>query len=400
MMKAVIFDPVSGASGDMIIGSLIDIGARKDIVENAMTCITDFGEVEVDITKTNRLGIGGIRVSVTSDDSGNRKYIDIVRAVESCGLDDAIIRDAIAIYDKIAYAESKIHGIPQNRLHFHEVGTADAIADVMGACAAFHDLGFRKYAIQSTPVYVGSGFVDTKHGYLPVPTPATLEILCNSSLILRGGPVEEELLTPTGAAILAQFVQKCDIFFPEIAAKKIGYGAGSKELDMPNVLRIVVGEMDALIHDSIEVLETNVDDVTGEILGNLLEELMKLGAKDVAIIPATMKKGRSGHIIQIIAKSADVGVLARKVIEETGSLGVRVIPTRHRLIAKRKMASVAIEVAGKKHKAGVKIATDSNGKLMNISAEFDDCKRIANENGIPLKEVIRKVEEVAWSRFK
>ncbi len=208
------------------------------------------------------------------------------------------------------------------------------------------------------------------------------------------------MLTPTGAAILAHFVQKCSTFFPEIAVKKIGYGAGSKELEMPNALRIVVGEMDALIHDSIEVLETNVDDVTGEILGNLLEELMKLGAKDVAIIPATMKKGRSGHIIQIIAKPADVSVLARKVIEETGSLGVRIMPVRHRLIAKRKMASVAIEIAGKKHKADVKIATDSNGKLMNISAEFEDCKRIANENGIPVKEVIRRVEEVAWSRFK
>ena len=399
-MKAVVFDPTSGASGDMIIGSLVDLGARKDIVENAMTCIADFGEVEVDITKTNRLGIGGTRVSVTSDDSGNRRYTDIVKAVESCGLDDAIIRDAIAIYERIADAESRIHGIPKNRLHFHEVGTADAIADVMGACAAFHNLGFRECAIQSTPVYVGSGFVDTKHGRLPVPAPATLEILCNSSLILRGGPVEEELLTPTGAAILAHFVQKCDIFFPEIAVKKIGYGAGSKELDIPNALRIVIGEMDALIHDSIEVLETNVDDVTGEILGNLLEELMKLGAKDVAIIPATMKKGRSGHIIQIIAKSTDVGVLARKVIEETGSLGVRVIPTRHRRIAKRKMASVAIEVAGRKHKADVKIATDNNGKLVNISAEFDDCKRIANENGIPVKEAIRRVEEVAWSRFK
>lgn len=399
-MKAVVFDPTSGASGDMIIGSLVDLGARKDIVENAMTCIADFGEVEVDITKTNRLGIGGTRVNVTSDDSGDRRYTDIVKAVESCGLDDAIIRDAIAIYERIADAESRIHGMPKNRLHFHEVGTADAIADVMGACAAFHDLGFRECTIQSTPVYVGSGFVDTKHGRLSVPAPATLEILCDSSLILRGGPVEEELLTPTGAAILAHFVQKCDIFFPEIAIKKIGYGAGSKELDMPNVLRIVIGEMDTLIHDSIVVLETNVDDVTGEILGNLLEELMKLGAKDVAIIPATMKKGRSGHIIQIIAKPADVGVLARKVIEETGSLGVRVMPTRHRLIAKRKMASVAIEVAGRKHKADVKIATDNNGKLVNISAEFDDCKRIANENGIPVKEVIRRVEEVAWSRFK
>lgn len=399
-MKVVVFDPISGASGDMIIGSLVDIGARKSIIEDAMTCIADFGEVEVDIIKTNRSGIDGTEVSVTSEDNGDRGYMEITRAVESCGLDDAIIRDATAIYERIADAESKVHGVPKNRLHFHEVGATDAIADVMGACAAFHDLGFRGCAIHSTPVYVGGGFVNTKHGRLPVPAPATLEILHNSSLIFRGGPVEEELLTPTGAAILAHFIQKCDIFFPEIVVKKIGYGAGSKDLDIPNVLRVVMGEMDALIHDPIEVLETNVDDVTGEILGNLLDELMRLGAKDVAIIPATMKKGRSGHVIQIIAKPADVGVLARKVIEETGSLGVRVIPTRHRLIARRETASVTIDIVGRKYKAGIKIATDRNGCLLNISAEFDDCKRIANENGIPVKEVIRKVEEVAWSRFK
>jgi len=197
----------------------------------------------------------------------------------------------------------------------------------------------------------------------------------------RGGPVQEELLTPTGGAILAHFVQKCDEFFPQMCAEKIGYGAGSKDLDVPNVLR---GEVeDALVFDQIEVLETNVDDVSGEVLGNLIDELIGLGARDVAVIPAMMKKGRPGHIIQVIAKSEDVDVLARKIVQETGSLGVR----------------VTIDIAGKNRKVGVKIATDTQGNILNISAEFDDCKKVAKEIGVPVREVIRKAEEIAWGQF-
>ncbi|MBU2617524.1 MAG: DUF111 family protein, partial [Euryarchaeota archaeon] len=169
--------------------------------------------------------------------------------------------------------------------------------------------------------------------------------------------------------------------------------------EIPNVLRTVIGETDEMLtSDRIEVLETNVDDVTGEVLGYLIDELMSSGARDVAITPATMKKGRAGHIIRVIAQPADTGRLARKIAQETGSLGIRVTPVK-RLIAERKTSSVMINISGKKREVRVKIATDARGRILNVSAEFEDCKKVAEELSVPIREVIRKVEDVAWSQL-
>ncbi len=182
--------------------------------------------------------------------------------------------------------------------------------------------------------------------------------------------------------------------------ERIGYGAGSRDLFIPNVLRIISGEVDdALIQDRIEILETNVDDVTGQVLGNLIDELLDAGALDVSVIPATMKKGRSGHIIQVITKPENSTVLSRKIMEETGSLGIRIIPVKHRLIAEREINEVELMIDGKKFPVAVKIARDLRGVLLNISAEFDDCKITALESGIPVRDVIRLAEEKARKSF-
>ncbi len=187
---------------------------------------------------------------------------------------------------------------------------------------------------------------------------------------------------------------------PAIKTEAVGYGAGSRDFHVPNVLRIIKGEVDdSLISDRIEMLETNVDDVTGQVLSNLIEVLMDAGARDVSIIPATMKKGRSGHIIQVIAKPQDSSRLARKIIEETGSLGVRVIPIKHRLIARREMDKVSIFLNGRDFLISVKVARDLRGALLNISAEFDECKKASQESGIPVRDVIRLTEEEARKNF-
>ena len=396
MMKEVVFDPFSGASGDMIVASLVDLGANKKAVKEAMTSI---GDIRVDISRVSKLGIGATKVNVTSADDRGREYTKIIDVIKASGLEDVVMADSLAIFERVADAESKVHETPKDRLRFHEVGAADAIADVIGACAAFHDLGFDKCEIHSTPVRIGGGFVDTSHGRLPVPAPATLEILSNSCLMYEGGPVTQELLTPTGAAILAHFVDECNVFFPQITVERIGYGAGARDLEIPNVLRTVIGETDEMLtSDRIEVLETNVDDVTGEVLGYLIDELMSSGARDVAITPATMKKGRTGHVIRVIAQPADTGRLARKIAQETGSLGIRVTPVK-RLIAERKTSSVMINISGKKREVRVKIATDSLGRILNVSAEFEDCKEVAKELSVPIREVIRKAEDVAWSQL-
>jgi pyridinium-3,5-bisthiocarboxylic acid mononucleotide nickel chelatase len=336
---------------------------------------------------------------VETKEEGSRSYAEIIAHIESLNLEQEIKKGALAIFRIMAEAESKVHGEGLESLHFHELGQEDAIADVIGACAAFHSLGFHNCKILCTPIAVGSGYVDLRHGKFPVPAPATFEILKSSNLIWHSGPVEHELLTPTGAAILAHFAEQAKSF-PQMTINKIGYGAGYKDLEIPNVLRTIEGEIsDALIEDDIEMIETNVDNVTGEVLGNLIENLLNAGAKDVCVIPATMKKGRSGHIIQAIAKPEDSQKLARKIIEETGSLGVRIIPVKHRLIAARNMDSVKIIVKGMKYRVPVKIARDANGALLNISAEFEDCKKISNAAGVPVKEVMRGAEEEARKIF-
>ncbi len=417
-----------GASGDMIIASLIDLGANPAHIKEIMESVAP---VTVDIERTTKKGISAtrVRVSEIADKSETSTYPEIVADIRSSGLPDTIVRDALAIFSRIASAESRVHGVSEDELHLHELGQADAIADVVGASAAIHDLAPSK--VFCARIVAGRGFVDTAHGRCPVPAPATLEILAGSGLSWEYGSIEHELLTPTGAAILAHLADRAE---PSgsgsgigggCVATGIGYGAGKADLEIPNVLRVIRcederqgqgqdhvhghiqgqgtgadvdrGEDAYLWRDGVEVLETSVDDVTGEVLGNLIDELMAMGACDAIVIPATMKKGRSGHLIQVIAKPGDSARIARRIIEETGSLGVRISTTKHRLIAKRKMESVRIEIDGTEWDAAVKIATDESGRILSISAEFEDAKTIAQKTGVPVREVMRRIVDIAWA---
>nr|QNO49473.1 pyridinium-3,5-bisthiocarboxylic acid mononucleotide nickel insertion protein [Methanosarcinales archaeon ANME-2c ERB4] len=425
-MTCLIFDPFMGASGDMIIASLINLGANPAHIKEIMESVAP---VTVDIGRTTKKGISAtrVRVSEIADKSETSTYPEIASNIRSSGLPDPITRDALAIFSRIASAESRVHGVSEDELHLHELGQADAIADVAGASAAIHDLAPSK--VFCARIVAGRGFVDTAHGRCPVPAPATLEILAGSGLSWEYGSIEHELLTPTGAAILAHLAEQAEPGSGGgCVATGIGYGAGKADLEIPNVLRVIrcederrgqrqdpvqdqvhghvhgsgVGaDMDrggnaSLLHDNVEVLETSVDDVTGEVLGNLIDELMAMGANDAIVIPATMKKGRSGHLIQVIAKPGDSARIARRIIEETGSLGVRISPTKHRLIAKRKMESVRIGIDGTEWDAAVKIATDEDGCVLSISAEFEDAKTIAKKTGVPVREVMRRIVDLAW----
>jgi len=395
-MQALVFDPFSGASGDMIIASLIDLGVDASVVCEAMECAAD---VSVSVNRVTKRGIAAakVEVKVKTENEYSRGYPELLDKIRSASLPGRVEKDVLAVFSLLADAESKVHGQTLENIHFHEVGQNDAIADVVGACTAVHELEWEM--IYCTPITTGSGFVGSAHGTLPVPAPATLEILRAGRMLFKGGTVRRELLTPTGAALLSYFSTIVDSF-PQSTPIRVGYGAGDADTSHPNVLRTVLaGVDDALIQDHIEVLETNVDDVTGEVLGNLIEQLLEMGARDVTITPATMKKGRAGHIIHVIAKSHDTSKLARKIITETGSLGVRVIPTRHRLIADRRMDSVRITIGEHEFGIAVKIAQDTHGALLNISAEFEDCKKVAKVCGVPLKDVIRRAEGAAWERF-
>lgn len=395
-MKALIFNPFSGAAGDMILGCTLNLGADQNTVKELIEASVD---VSVDIKEVVKKGIKALDVRINVPEKEPvRTYPELVEAVKAAGLPSEVESSALDIFLKLAEAEASVHGQPDlENLHFHEVGQSDALADIIGSSAAIHSLNYD--SVFCTPINVGSGTIACAHGILPVPAPATLEILRKGKFYFRGGSEQKELLTPTGAAILAHFARPVETF-PQGRVISIGYGAGDSELAGPNVLQGVLSELDScLVPDIIEVLETNADDVSGEVLGNLFEELLAMGARDVAILPATMKKGRPAHVIKVIAKPEDTAKLARKIIIETGSLGVRVIPTRHRLMAARRIESIKFEVEGQVYEAAVKIARDSEGVLLNISAEFEDCKKIAKTSGVPVKEVMRRAEETARKLF-
>lgn len=394
-MKALVFEPFSGASGDMIIGSLLDLGAKESKIADALSVF----HLELEVKEVEKRGIVAKKVEFISEGEKYaerarkvQSYRDIVRRIENSGLSKEIIQNSLSVFEKIANAEAKVHGEQKERLTFHEIGALDTIGDLVGSVIAFLDI--HPDIIISTPISVGSGFVEAEHGILPVPAPATVEILKDASLLYQGGPFvsASELLTPTGAAILAHFVHRSEPFLPQMRIEKTGYGAGSKDLPLPNVLRVSLGEIGDLFKDDVEVLETNVDNVTGEVLGNLIEVLMADGAKDVTIVPALMKKGRTGYIITVITASHDASRIAYRIMEETGSLGVRVMHVKHRFVADREEKKVKVRIKGIEKEIGVKIGRDARGNVLTVAAEFEDVKRVANELKMPLKEVTKIVE--------
>lgn len=393
-MRSLIFEPFSGAAGDMILASLIGLGADRERVRETIESAVD---VSVTVGSVSKRGIGAVDVKIhVPHETHSRSYCELTDVIKNAGLHAAVERSALGVFAIMAEAESRIHGLPLDELHFHEVGQKDALADVIGSCFAVHEIAAD--AILCTPANVGGGKVKAAHGMMSVPAPATLEILRQSGLLFYGSGTRE-LLTPTGAALLAYFAKPVENI-PRGRVISVGYGAGDADTEDPNVLRTILMEVqDTLSRDTIEVLETNVDDVTGEVLGNLFDILLSAGARDVTIIPATMKKGRTGHIIKVITKPQDSDHVARVLMKETGTLGVRVISTRHRYVADRRMEKVTLSIRGEEFGVAVKIAQDKCGEILHMSAEYEDCRRVAGIARVPLKEVIRRVEEEAWERF-
>jgi uncharacterized protein (TIGR00299 family) protein len=388
-MKVLLFDPFAGASGDMTIGCLLDLGADQTAVREAIESLG----CRLEINKEQKSHIQATRARVTSDER-YQSLKEAVSLLKNANLEHQAKDRALRIIDTLATAESRVHGVHKEEARFHEIGALDALADIAGSCAAMHSLNVEK--VFSLPISVGGGFVQSAHGLLPVPGPAALEILRSHQIPWKGGPVDLELLTPTGAAIFANLVDLFIDSHPSIRAESVGYGAGSRDSQLPNALRGVIGQIERhLTADSVVQLETNIDDVTGELLGNLVDLLMEAGALDASIVPAVMKKGRPGNVISAIVRQDDIEKLSRLIMQETGSLGVRVFPSVHRYIAKRVARTVTVEIDGSSYQASVKISR-LGGAILNIKPEFEDCKNIAAKTGLPLRAVIKKVEDVGW----
>ena len=322
----------------------------------------------------------------------HRSYTEVLDIVDAMDLPDSVAADAKAVFEILGRAESEVHGTALDDTHFHEVGADDAIADVVGAALLFADLGPDR--IVTTPVSAGGGEVSMSHGTYPVPAPAVVNVAARASWELQGGPVDAELLTPTGAAILAHFAEGVDTL-PPLRVERVGYGAGGYDFpDRPNVLRATVGEGEgSLAAEDIRVLETNLDDATPETLGALQETLKAVGARDVSVLPATMKKSRPGHLVKVIVRPEDAERVARRLAEETGTLGVRDAGARHRWVASREYETVTLDIEGETYEVTVKVASDADGVVYDVSAEHDDALAAALETELSVREVRRRAEE-------
>ncbi|WP_254810161.1 nickel pincer cofactor biosynthesis protein LarC [Natronosalvus amylolyticus] len=323
----------------------------------------------------------------------HRSYLEVREIVEGMDLESDIESTAIAIFERLGKAEASVHGTDLESIHFHEVGADDAIADIVGAVALLADLAVEQ--VVTTPLSVGGGTRSMSHGEYPIPAPAVLEIVERADWAIAGGPVETELLTPTGAAILAEVADGVDTL-PSMQVDKTGYGAGGYDLDPhPNVLRALLasrGGDRSLERDDIAVLETNLDDVAPEVLGGLHQRLGEVGARDVSIVPLTMKKSRPGHLVKVICKPEDRDAVARRLAEETGTLGIRETGASHRWIANRAFETVSLEVAGDTYDVTVKIGSDNDGEVYDVSAEYDDVAAVAAETGEPIRSIARRAE--------
>ncbi|WP_338729484.1 nickel pincer cofactor biosynthesis protein LarC [Haladaptatus sp. DJG-WS-42] len=432
-MRTVAFDGRMGASGDMLLGALLAAGADEAVLAPVEAAL----DIRYDIDTVDKNGISATKANVllTSDTADtaashhahedaegydheqshehdhahphdhshthdhthaegagpNRTYAEVIDIVEAMGLPEDVEVDAKAVFRILGEAEATVHNAPLEDTHFHEVGADDAIADVVGACLLFADLAPDQ--VLTTPLSVGGGEAEMAHGTYPIPTPAVVEIAAKADWELQGGPVDAELLTPTGAAILAHFARGIDAL-PAMTLEQSGYGAGGWTFpERPNVLRALVGAArGGLVPEAITVLETNLDDAPPEVLGGLQETLKAVGARDVSIVPVTMKKARPGHLVKVIVRAEDAARVAQKLAEETGTLGIREMVARHRWTAKRRFETTTLDIEGTTYDVSVKLASDADDTLYDVSAEYDDAAAVANETGLPIREVMRRAE--------
>ena len=397
----VIIDPQnSGISGNMVIGALIDHGLKTEVVIDVMEYYASyFGDIKVEIRKVRKSGISASFVDVECHDNASIKYTELIEVLESIkhsAITPDIMKRSKNVFNTLAEAEACVHGTTLEEIHFHEVGAADAVADVIGAAYSFHKLGMDNQMVYGMPVALGGGRIKSIHGMLSVPAPATLEILKNVPVF--GGPVNQELTTPTGAALLVNMVDKFTNYYPLLTNKKIGYGAGKMELTFPNVLRILDGNPE-IETDHVSILETNIDNVTGELMGHIFNVLSQYGARDVSIIPTTTKKNRPGYLLRVIAKPMDCDTLSEVIIRETGTLGVRVIPYVHRNITSRKIIPVQVDINGKKVEIRIKVGMIGN-EIISVKPEYEDARKVSEENGISLKDVMNSANEAFMEKSK
>lgn len=384
MTKAAYFQCIGGASGDMILGALVDAGLSPKTLNDALERVGAAG-VSLSFERSRRGGLEGTfaRVELDADAERTRSFADFIETVEASTLSARVKARSVAIFRRMERAESLVHGVDAAHLHLHELGTLDTLADVVGAVAGLEALGVER--IHSSPFPMGSGVFRSAHGVLPVPSPATsaLFTMASAPLIAAPGGAERtgEMVTPTGAAIITELAEFSQ---PRMEMSALGYGLGARDPEAyPNALGVWLGETETAPPDGLVLLETNLDDATGEILGYVHERLFAMGARDVWFTPIQMKKNRPATMLSAIVNAADERRAVALAMRETGALGVRARPiTRHE--AQREIRQVQTPWGT----VGVKVGA-LDGETITASPEYEDCRRVALETGLPLAEVYR-----------
>ncbi|HVL91321.1 MAG TPA: nickel pincer cofactor biosynthesis protein LarC [Actinomycetota bacterium] len=388
MSTVAYFDCFSGVAGDMTLGALIDAGVPLDEIEAGLAKLP-IEPFELEVTRVERLGISAIGVRVRAADTGVLRTYAAVRAlIEQAELAERPKELALTIFRRLAEAEAKVHGKEVSRVAFHELGSVDTLVDIVGASIALDLLGIEE--VHASAVATGMGMIRTDHGIYPVPGPAVVELLKGAPMYSRGIPTE--LVTPTGAAILAATARSFGDM-PQIRVKTVGYGAGTRELEIPNVLRVIVGEMVADEQFGpvpAVVLESNIDDMNPELYEYVLERLFSVGAQDVWTTPIVMKKGRPAVTLSILCGPAEEQAVREVLFSETTTLGLR-----RRAVEKWMLPREVITVQVEGGTVRVKVARAFGGRVTGASPEYADCVRVAREAQRPLKDVYAEAAAAA-----
>lgn len=404
-MVVIIDSQIAGISGDMLLSALINIGAKKskiiDGIRVAENYLSGSKIQKIDFEKTVKHGTEATQLLLDiKENTYERRGIEIQECItlasDKIGLSEKAKVFARESIRSLINAESKIHGEPIESVHFHEASSIDTVVDIVGTAIALDDLNFFAEEIISTPVAIGGGTLSFSHGMVSNPASAILEIFRNTNIIISGGQVKDELTTPTGASLLVNLTKNCFEFYPSMKVKSIGYGAGKKNFEgFANVLKIVRGEKtDHFQHDSVQILETNIDDVSGEVLGHLIDKIMSNGAKDITISSAITKKGRPAHLVSIICDSESINDILDTLVSETGTLGIR-IRTSSRYIVPRVMITVPIVIHGKNFAVKCNVIKN-NDDMKHFKVESSDIKSIADSLSLSFKDV----NEIVRSQVK
>ena len=392
---------IAGISGDMILSSLVDLGANKSKIIEGIKKSADLLDgttiKKLDFVKVQKNGKSATQLILEIDENiHERKGIDMKKCIESASekleLSNIAKEFAVKSINTLITAESNVHGETESSVHFHEASSVDTIVDIIGTAIALDDLNLFNEEISCSPVAIGGGTVSFSHGTTSNPAYAITEIFKNSEIIIKGGPVNEELTTPTGASILVNLVSSCNEFFVDMSIDSVGYGSGTKDFDtFANVLKLIQGRSnETLTKDTVQILETNLDDVSGEVIANTIEKLMANGAKDVTVSHAITKKGRPSQLVSIICDPNNTNSLLKILINETRTLGVR-IRNSQRYVVPRKILESIVTLENQNFTIHYKISDSEHFKL-----EYDDVKSISNQ----LNLSFNKTEELLREQIK